>query len=583
MLTELTVRNFALIEELQIQLKPGYTVLTGETGTGKSIIVDALNAALGERLTADVVRGGSDRSLTEAVFDGSDAAGAMAALDEHGLISDAEETIIVSREIAPGGSRYRLNRRVSTLALVQEIGAHLADIHGQHQHQSLLHDENHLRYLDEFGGQGQQRLLDAYRACFTRFDAARSELRSLRTDEAERARRLDMVGFQVEEIDAAGLEDGEEEQLQQRRRVLQAGEKLLAALGGATSLLAAGDEGTLGAKDALQEAADIISGVCSVDPQLRVVADELQEAAYRAEAAARALTDYADSVELDPAQLEQIETRLDAINGLKRKYGDSIGAILAFRKEAAEERGRLASSSERLADLEQEMEALAEETGEAAQALSDARKELARRLSRAVAGELDELGMAGARFDVQFEQAGDEEGVILPGGERLRAGKDGVDRVRFMLCANPGEELKPLSRVASGGELSRLMLALKSLCARGSAVPTIVFDEIDVGIGGQTAHSVGEKLMALSRGAQVLCVTHLPQVAKFADHHYVVTKEVSGGRTRIVIGELDQQQRVAEIARMYGGRDARAALEYARQALEEASRTRAALVHQPQA
>ena len=582
MLTELTVRNFALIEELQIQLKPGYTVLTGETGTGKSIIVDALNAALGERITSEVVRGGSDSSLTEAVFDGVDAPGAMAALGENGLVSDGEETIIVSREIAPGGSRYRLNRRVSTLGLVQEVGAHLADIHGQHQHQSLLHDQNHLRYLDEFGGKTHLRLLEEYRAVFGRFDHARSELRSLRTDEAERARRLDMVSFQVEEIDAAGLEVGEEEQLQQRRRVLQSGEKLLGALARADALVAAGEEGTLGAKDALQEAADTIAGVAGLDDELKTLADELQETAYRAEAAVRALAEYADRVELDPAQLEQVEMRLDAIAGLKRKYGDGIAAILAFRDEAARERERLASSSERLEELEQAMGELALEAGAAALALSEARRELAGTLSGAVSGELDELGMAGARFDVEFEQPADEEGVVMPDGRRLRAGRDGIDRVRFLLCANPGEELKPLSRVASGGELSRLMLALKSLCARGSAVPTIVFDEIDVGIGGQTAHSVGEKLMALSRSAQVLCVTHLPQVAKFADHHYVVTKEVSGGRTRIKVGELDEQQRVEELARMYGGRDARAALEYARQALEEASRTRGTLSHRPQ-
>ena len=582
MLTELTVRNFALIEELQIQLKPGYTVLTGETGAGKSIIVDALNAALGERITAEVVRGGSDSSLTEAVFDGGDAPAALAALVENGLAADGDETIIVSREIAPGGSRYRLNRRVSTLALVQEVGAHLADIHGQHQHQSLLHDGNHLRYLDEFGGKPHLRLLEDYRAVFAEFDRARSELRSLRTDEAERARRLDMVSFQVEEIDAAGLEAGEEEQLQQRRRVLQAGEKLLGALARAEALLAAGDEGALGAKDALQEAADTIAGVAGIDDRLKAAADELQETAYRAEAAVRALADYADGVELDPAQLEQVEMRLDVITGLKRKYGEGIGAILAFRDEAARERERLASSSERLAELEQQLGGLALRAGIAAEALSESRRELGHTLSEAVTGELDGLGMAGAAFDVEFEQATDDEGVVMPDDRRLRAGRDGVDRVRFLLCANPGEELKPLSRVASGGELSRLMLALKSLCARGSAVPTIVFDEIDVGIGGQTAHSVGEKLMALSQSAQVLCVTHLPQVAKFADHHYVVTKEVSGGRARIAVGELDQQQRVEEIARMYGGRDARAALDYARQALAEASRTREALPHQPQ-
>ncbi len=582
MLTELTVRNFALIEELQLHLKAGYTVLTGETGTGKSIIVDALNAALGERLTADVVRGGSDSSLTEAVFDGSDAPGALAALEDNGLACADEPTIIISREIAPGGSKYRLNRRASTLALVQEVGAHLADIHGQHQHQSLLHDENHLRYLDEFGGRTHLELLEEYRRCFVRFERARSELRGLRIDEAERARRLDMVSFQVEEIDAAGLEDGEEEQLLQRRRLLQAGEKLMEALARAGVLLSAGDEAALGAKDALQEAADAVAVVADVDPVLQGIAEELQETAYRTEAAARALSDYADRVEPDADGLEQVEARLDVIANLKRKYGDDIAGVLAFRDNAAAERERLASNTERLAELGEQLESLAAETGAAARALGDARRALARRLSKSVATELETLGMAGARFDVEFEHAVDTEGALMPGGERLRAGRDGVDRVRFMLCANAGEQLRPLSRVASGGELSRLMLALKSLCARGSAVPTIVFDEIDVGIGGQTAHSVGEKLMALSRSAQVLCVTHLPQVAKFADHHYVVAKEVSGGRTRIVIRELDEHERVEEMARMYGGRDVGAASDYARRALEEASTARAALAELPQ-
>ncbi len=575
MLTELTVRNFALIDELVLRLKPGYTILTGETGAGKSIIVDALDAALGEKVSSDVIRGGTDTSITEAVFDAGDAPKAMAILAENGLAEDNNATIILSREIAAGGSRYRVNRRASTLGLLSEVSRHLADIHGQHQHQSLIHEENHLHYLDQSGGKAQLQLAEQYRKSYDEFAAARSELQSLQMDEQERARRLDILSFQVQEIEAAGLQPGEEEELLIQRQRLQAGEKLREALGAACELLVAGEDTALGAKDALQEAANLLAGVGGVDPELARAADELQRLTYQADDLARALSNYLEAVDLDPAAIEEVEARLDLISGLKRKYGGNIVEILQFFEDARAEAERLSGSTERLGELEELIQRLASEAGQQAHKLSQARRKLARELAEGVAEELSHLGMAGTRFEVEFANAPDADGVMMPDGSRLQATPDGVDKVHFVLSANPGEPVKPLAKVASGGELSRLMLALKSLCARGAEVPTIVFDEIDVGIGGVTAQRVGEKLMGLAQDAQVLCVTHLPQVANFADHHLLVHKQVVGGRTKIVVRELTEDERVAEVARMYGDIDDRAATEHAEQALAEAAKLRA--------
>ena len=573
----MAVRNFALIEDLRLDLRPGYTVLTGETGAGKSIIVDALNAALGEKVSSEVIRGGSETSMTEAVFDASDVPAALRILAENGLADDGDVTVILSREIGVGKSRYRVNRRASTLSLVAEVSRHLADIHGQHQHQMLIHEESHLRYLDQFGGKKHLKLCDEYGERYKEFTAARSELRGLQMDEQERARRLDMLTFQVEEIEAASLEPGEEEKLQTQRRRLQAGERLLEVLGETCSLVAGGEELELGAKDALRDAANKVASVGEVDPKLAEAAAELEPLAFQADDVARTLSASLAPVDLDPALLEQVETRLDVIAGLKRKYGDSIAEILSFLENASAEAARLSGSTERLEELTQLVEKLSAQAGERAVELSRKRKALGKELAAGIAEELAQLGMAGACFEVELSTREDVDGVLMPDGRRLLAGAVGVDDVRFMLSANPGEPVKPLAKVASGGELSRLMLALKSMCARGAEAPTIVFDEIDVGIGGATAQRVGEKLMALAQRSQVLCVTHLPQVANFADHHLVVGKRVVDGRTKIEVRELTEEERVAEIARMYGDEEAGAALEHAQQALAGAAKMRAKL------
>lgn len=573
MLCELTVRNFALIDSLHLTLEPGYTVLTGETGAGKSIIVDALAAAVGERVTSEVIRGDSDEALTEAVFDLSDAPRAAEIAGEAGF-GDGDDALILSRQIAAeGGSVYRLDHRRSTLTLLSDISQFLADIHGQHEHQQLIHEENHLRYLDQYGGTEHRGLRGEFAGVYEDFTAARRELQSLQMDEQERARRLDMLSFQIEEIEAAGLKPGEDDELRTQRKRLMAAEKLMESLNEAIELLGGGEQTSLGAAPALQEAADRLQAVADVDDELADSAKQLQDLAYQADELTRSLQHYFENVDLDPERLEEIEARLDEINRLRRKYGDTVEDVLEYLAQARQEAQRLSQSSERTEELQQRIDELARKAGTLAAGLSDRRKSLAEELSDAVVEEIGRLGMAGATFEVDFDTRPDGDGIIMPDGSRLQATERGVDRVRFMLSANAGEPVKPLAKIASGGELSRLMLTLKTLSARGAEIPTIVFDEIDVGIGGVTAQAVGEKLAVLAGQAQVLCVTHLPQVANMADQHIVVEKSVSEGRTHIGVRKLSEEERVEEIARMYGDqRGTEAAYEHAREALAEAAR-----------
>ncbi|MFP3903934.1 MAG: DNA repair protein RecN, partial [Armatimonadota bacterium] len=458
-----------------------------------------------------------------------------------------------------------------TLRLLSEISRHLADIHGQHEHQELIHEENHLRYLDHFGGREHLELRGEYAEIHEEFTEARAELKKLQIDEQERARRLDMLSFQIDEIEKAGLQPGEEDELKSERKRLMAAEKLMEYLNRAIALLGGGDDTSLGAAAALQEAADAVGAVADVDEELAESSEELQQQAYQADEALRTLQSYFNTVELNPDRLEQIETRLDEINRLERKYGSTVEDVLEYLREAKEEAQTLAQSAERTEELEARIDELAQRAGELADDLSERRKSLAQELSEAVVAEISQLGMSGASFRVDFATEADENGVVMPAGRRLKASSTGVDRVRFMLSANAGEPLRPLAKVASGGELSRLMLALKSLSARGAEIPTIVFDEIDAGIGGATAQHVGQKLALLARQAQVLCVTHLPQVASMADRHLLVEKQVSGGRTTISVRQLSDDERVREIARMYGDqRGAEAAMEHAREALADA-------------
>ncbi len=570
MLRELRIENFALIDGLTLELGPGLIALTGETGAGKSIIVDALSAALGERVTSEAIRGGAQSARIEAVFDLDDAPGARAAAGAAGVADD--DTVVLSRTVSAGRSYYRINGEQANMSDLRAIGEHLADIHGQHEHQSLIYERNHRQLLDAFGGPAHQELLTQYRDVFGQLRDARRIRERLATDERTRAQRLDLLRFQVREIDEAGLSPDEDEELAAERERLLHFERL--RTGCIEAFEALSDEST-GALESLRRAAEVVEELAEIDPELRQTAGALIDAVERAGDAARELRGYVEAMEEDPERIDQVEARLALIGGLRRKYGDSVREILAYRDEAAREIAELEGAEHSAEEVERRIVELERKAGAIAERLSAARRELAEALAGRVEQELRPLGMDQARFEVQIEADADEEGLPDSEGRRWAADSGGIDRVRFMLSANLGEELRPLSKVASGGELSRVALTFKSICAAGSEVPTIVFDEIDANIGGRTAAAVAEKLVAVSARAQVLCITHLPQIACMADRQLSVTKSVEGGRTVVEVRELEGDERVAEIARMMGDSEgARTAREHAAEMLAEAEESR---------
>jgi DNA repair protein RecN (Recombination protein N) len=572
MLRTLRIENFALIDALEIDLAPGLIALTGETGAGKSIIIDALNAALGERITSDTIRGGADRANVEALFDLSDAPAARVAMEDRGIAGE-DGCISLARTISAGRSSYRICGEASTMADVRAIGEHLADIHGQHEHQSLIHERSHRRFLDAFGGQEHLALLGRFAETWRELGEAIRRREKLATDERTRAQRLDLLRYQVQELDDAGLSPDEDEELAAERARLMHYEKLRDGLLAAWDALRGDESG--GAVEQLRVAQDNADELAKIDAKLEAAAGLLLDAVSQAEDAARVIRAYLEAMEEDPERINEVEARLNLIAGLKRKYGDSVREMLLFRDQAQAEIAELEGAEQSAGELGARIEALRVEAGRRAEALSQSRRELAEELSRRVEEELRPLGMDRARFEVAVEADADEEGLPDADGRRWSADGGGIDRVRFMLSANPGEPLRPLSSVASGGELSRVMLVFKSICAAGSEVPTIVFDEVDANIGGRTALAVAEKLVAVSAWAQVLCITHLPQIACHADTHLQVSKSVEGERTFVALAELTGEERVSEIARMMGQSETAAtARTNAAEMLAEAQRTR---------
>ncbi len=578
MLRELRINNFALIDDLTIALGPGLVALTGETGAGKSIIIDALNAALGERIGADAIRGGAATARVEAVFDLPDTSAARAAARDAG-VADAGDTLTLARTIAQGRSQYRVNGQATSLTTLRQIGEHLADIHGQHEHQQLFHEESHLRFLDSFGDEAHDALLVDWRSAWGELTAARAALDQLSMDERTRAQRLDLLSFQVEEINEAGLRAGEDDDLAAERERLMHSEKLREGTTDAYLALDSDPEAEgAGALEALRAGAATIADLAEVDPVLLPVAEALMSATSNAEEASRSLRDYVETLDADPDRIEQVEARLNLIAGLRRKYGANVREILAHCDAAAAEIDSLQSTEHSAEALQERIEQLTESAGATATDLSASRSRLAAELGTRVEVELRPLGMADARFEVQIESDADEAGLPDGSGGHWAADSTGIDRVRFLLSANVGEPLRPLSKVASGGELSRLMLAIKSIGAGLSQVPTLVFDEVDANIGGVTAHAVAEKLVAVSGPAQVLVITHLAQIACMADRQINVSKSVRDGRTVVQVTELDDDARVAEIARMMGETEGKqSARQHAAEMLRDAQSQRDAL------
>jgi DNA repair protein RecN (Recombination protein N) len=558
-LSELTIRDFAIIDQLHLRFGPGFNVFTGETGAGKSIIIDAVSLLLGGRGEADFIRSGSDQSTIEGVFslDPEAQATITPMLEEDGLEGDDPAILILAREIRREGRNIcRVNGRSVALRVLSEIGDRLVDIHGQTEHLSLMRVREHADLLDRYGGLWPLR--DQFAALVQELRAVRRELASLRRDERELARRVDLLQYQVGEIEAARLAPGEEEELSQERTRLANAEQLRELADEAYLALYEGDEERSSAVDLLQTSAQAAGALARLDPSASALGEAAETLGYQLEDLAESLRKYRDRIEFNPHRLEQVEDRLVLIRSLQRKYGDGIPDVLAFAERARRELETIEHSGERIAELEADEDSLLHAVGRLGAELSARRREAGERLAIGIEAELEELSMARARFGVDLAWRDDDEGAFVDG---QRAGFDltGLDRVEFLVAPNIGEPLKPLVRIASGGETSRLMLALKTVLAQADRTPTLIFDEIDAGIGGRVGAVVGHKLWGLTvgdggkaRNHQVLCVTHLPQLACYGDLHLQVRKGVVGDRTVTSVHPLQGKDQEDELAGMLG-------------------------------
>lgn len=551
MLTELRVRDFAIIDDLLLRFHPGFNILTGETGAGKSIIIDAVELLLGAKSSQEMVRAGADIASIEGLFELGAAMSERLRprLEAEGLEGD-DGMLILAREVRRGGrSVARINGRAVAQTLLAEIGGQLVDIHGQGEHLSLLNPREHINLLDRYANLEPQRAEVA--AQVGRLRQVRSDLASLRQNAREIARRIDLLTYQVEEIEAAGLAPGEDERLEGERRRLANAETLASQAAAVYRLLAEGEDQAPAALDNLGQATARLEKLSRVDPDLRTLAEQSEDLAERLGDLARAVSDYSESIAFDPERLSEVEERLELIFQLKRKYGDSITDILDYGAEARADLALLTTSETRTADLEAEENRLLHRVGETASRLSISRKEAAATLATAIEQELNDLRMSGTRFQVEINYQDDDQGCFVD-DRRLAFDANGIDRVQFLVSANPGEPLRPLVKVASGGETARLMLALKDVLSHADATPTLIFDEIDQGIGGRVGAIVGRKLLNLANDHQVLCVTHLAQIAAYGDYHLAVSKRVESDRTVTRMEALTGTPRVDELAAMLG-------------------------------
>jgi len=547
MLKELNIKNFAIIDQLRVEFGPGLNVFTGETGAGKSIVVDALNLALGERASTDLVRTGSPESVVEAAFElnGRGSAGALAVLADQGIEASPGEDLIVRRVISTTGkSRVYINGSLANLNTLAELGAYLADIHGQHEHQSLLSVDRQMDMLDSFGGLLERR--EAFGSMYRQLHGLRHELGELEAGEREKAQREDLLRYQVNEIEGARLKEGEDEALAHEQRVLANSEKLAGFAASADATLYSAEGSVL---SGLKRAITNVRDIAAIDASLAPVQELLESGRAQIEEAAREVAAYAERVEINPARLEEIGDRLELVQKLKKKYGGTIAEIIAFGAQAAVELGKIEKSGEEMERLRREIAGLKAEITGKARELTKKRMAAAKDLDRKVEAELGHLGMKKTTFIAKVTQ---EQGDDTSDGHR--AGPRGADRVEFLISPNPGEEPRPLARIASGGELSRIMLALKTILVEGDPIPTLVFDEVDAGIGGAVAEEVGKKLRKIADRRQVFCITHLAQIASLATSHYGVAKAVKKDRTSTEVRLLDGRERVDEIARMLGGK-----------------------------
>lgn len=552
MLTELRIENFAIIDRLELNFSAGLVIFTGETGAGKSIIMDAVEMLMGGRAETTAVRADSERAVVEGVFklNGAVKDSVNTILTREDLL-DEPQYVTLAREVRrEGRSIARINGRTVNVALLREIGALLVDVHGQTEHLSLLDVRAHLGLLDRYAD--HEPALAAYRQTYTQLQSVRRSLADLRAAQRDSDRRVEMLTYQAEEIEAAQLKPGEETDLKAERDRLANAESLSTNAQEALQILDEGTPETPAITDQLGQAVAALTALGRVDKTKTELAARAEAALESLSDIARDLRNYLEDVEYNPKRLEQVEERLDMLNRLLRKYGGSIEAVIKFGQEARAQLETISSAAERIQALEQQETALLKDLSQKAVALSQKRKAAAEKLATGIELELDDLKMSSARFGVDFQTRPDPGGLPLDDGQTVAFDATGFDRVEFLVAPNPGEGLKPLAKIASGGETSRLMLALKNVLARADQVPTLIFDEIDQGIGGRVGGVVGQKLWQLGRQHQVMCITHLPQLAAFGDQHYQVQKLVSNGRTTTQVTRIEGDARMLELAAMLG-------------------------------
>ena len=537
MLSLLHIENIALIQSADIRFEPGFNVLTGETGAGKSIVIDSIGAVLGERTSRELIRTGAKSALVTAVFT---QVPTLPWLEENGFPT-GEEELLLQRELQGDGRNVcRIDGKLVTVAQLRELGRQLLNIHGQHDGQQLLDPASHLGYLDQFGG--CQPLLESYQEAYRKWHDIRREMDKLQMDEAERSRRVDTLNYQIQELERAQLKAGEDEELSARRTLLRSAGRLMEAVQSAEFALS-GDEDRDGACSLIAQAEGEVQGVSSISPELSELSEKLTALRCAADDAADTLRDLSRSFDFSPGELDQVEERLDLLYRLRKKYGPTVEDMLSYLDRCRKELDQIQYADDTLARLEKELKKAQKEAVRRGEVLSQARREAAGALQARVQEELRQLDMPKVQFQTEFTPKGGEAGMD----------ETGLDEVQFLMSANLGEALKPIQKVASGGELARIMLALKNVLAEGDQIGTLVFDEVDTGVSGRAAQKVAEKMAQVARGKQVLCVTHLPQIAAMADTHFSVQKGEREGRTYTRLERLDRSQRREELARLIGG------------------------------
>lgn len=547
MLEELRIKNFVLIEELTLKFGKGFNVLTGETGAGKSILIDALSGVLGEKMTTDMIRSGFDKAVLEGVFNISSDSNVRSILEESGIDCD-DDVLVLRRELfASGKGRCFANATPIPINRLKEISDYLVDIHGQNEHQNIARIAKHREILDAFAG--HQKLLEKINELYHRLFALKETLNSQMTDEREKARRIEYLTFAIEEIASARLSPQEEEDLKNESQILANAEKIFTDAKLSFELLKS-EGGILSSMKKLEQC---LSSISKYDTNISDILDGIRTSLYSLEDAAAFLRDYTRGINFSPERVNEVESRLALIASLKKKYGATIQEVLDYAEKSRRELEAISSSEERIEAIKAEFQTAVREAKTVALELSESRKKAASILESKVMLELKDLGMGGTSFRVSITRETSTDGDIEADSKKYVLYPHGIDRIEFLIAANQGEALKELRRVASGGEMSRIMLALKNVLLSSDIVDSLVFDEVDAGIGGRTAETVGRKLKLLSKNRQVLVITHLPQIAAMSDIHFNVQKSASGNRTVTYVQRLDKNEKIREIARMLSG------------------------------